>query len=135
MIDALRYFLARLLARRSEPASAPNPRAPLPGDSAHFADYRRSFDSAMTAFRAGKYGEAAAGFEDCIDVRHDDADAHLNLGLAYYRLGRREEAADSFALALCHRKDFAEAHFNLGLVDLERGAYERAARAFEEAIR
>ena len=48
-------------------------------------------------------------FERCVELRGDDAEAHLNLGLSCHRLGRREDAADSYALALAHRADFAEA--------------------------
>src|SRR4029453_3088119 len=133
--DALRHFVTRLRLRGGgQPSDAATLAVPA-GEAVTPADYHSSFASALAAFRAGNYDQAAVLFQDCVELRHDDADAHLNLGLSYQRLGKPDDAADSFALALCYREDFPEVHFNLGIVELERGAYERAADAFEAAIR
>jgi tetratricopeptide (TPR) repeat protein len=135
IIDPLRRIVTRLRLLGSERTFTRASVAPPSGDAVFLADYQRSFESASAAFRAGNYEQAAVRFQDCVELRHDDADAHLNLGLSYQRLGKPDDAADSFALALCYREDFPEVHFNLGVVELERGAYERAADAFEAAIR
>src|SRR5262245_20632307 len=131
MISSFRRMMAQLRGRGRETAASVNATAAAPLSE----DYRRLFQDAMAAFRAGDYRQSASGFERCIELRSDDADAHLNLGFAWHRLGKLEDAADSYTLALYHRGDFAEAHFNLGVVDMGRGEYERAARAFETAVR
>jgi tetratricopeptide (TPR) repeat protein len=130
----LRQFVERLRARRvaSNPATA---EVPPPAGPARAAEYRPIFEAGVAAFHAGRYEEAERHFERCVELRGDDADAHLNLGISCQRLGRREDAADSFGLALRHRPDFAEAWFNLGTLELERGAHEPAAAALQEAVR
>jgi tetratricopeptide (TPR) repeat protein len=95
---------------------------------------RNLFGSGVAQFRAGNFRQAAALFEQVLEIAHDDADAHLNLGLARQRLGLREDAADAFAMALHFRPDYAEAHFNLGVLDLEAGDPASAATRFEEAV-
>ena len=142
MLELLRQFIARLRARdaTASPVAAPDRPAGRAGEPALSgnggdAEYRPIFEAGITAFRAGRYEEAVQRFERCVDLRGDDADAHLNLGISCHRLGRREDAADSYALALAHRADFAEAWFNLGTLDLERGAYESAAATLERAVR
>ncbi len=89
----------------------------------------------VARFQAGEFQQAAHLFEQCIEIAHDDADAYLNLGIAWRRLGKREEAADCFAMALHYRPEYAEAHFNCGVLDLEDGAVESAAGRFKEAVR
>ena len=144
MFESLRQFIARVRSRdvTASPVAAPDSPAPAgragdPTLAGHACDseYRAIFESGIAAFRAGRYEEAVQRFERCIELRGDDADAHLNLGISCHRLGRREDAADSYALALAHRADFAEAWFNLGTLDLERGAYESAAATLERAVR
>jgi Flp pilus assembly protein TadD len=130
MLKSLRQFIARLRA-----SDAPAPTAPAPAQRATDPEYRAIFDAGTAAFRAARYNEAMQRFERCVELRSDDADAHLNLGLSCHRLGQLEDAADSYAQAIAHRPDFAEAYFNLGTLELERAAYESAATALECAVR
>jgi len=51
----------------------------------------------------------------------DDADAHLNLGVAYGELGRHEEAIKSYKQAIKIDPDDALAHNNLGLAYYNTG--------------
>ena len=144
MLELLRQFITRMRGRdagSASPVAAPAGPAPAgrvgdPALAGHAGDseYRLIFEAGITAFRAGRYEEAMGHFEHCVDLRGDDAEAHLNLGLCCHRLGRREDAADSYALALAHRPEFAEACFNLGTLDLERGAYESAAVTLKRAV-
>lgn len=143
MLELLRQFIARLrasdataspVAAPAQPASAARAGALVPAGHAGDSEYRAIFDAGIAAFRAGRYEEAMGHFERCVELRAEDADAHLNLGLSCHRLGRREDAADSYALALAQRPEFAEAWFNLGTLDLERGAYESAAVSLKRAV-
>jgi tetratricopeptide (TPR) repeat protein len=93
------------------------------------------FGAGTAQFRAGDFQQAAQAFEQCVEIAHDDAEAHLNLGMCRRCLGQREDAADSFKLALHFRPGYAEAHLNLGVLDLEAGDGASAATRFEEAVR
>jgi tetratricopeptide (TPR) repeat protein len=62
----------------------------------------------------GQFDEAAASFARAIELQHDFADAHHNLGRAYLAVGRGEDAIDCFYLATHFAPAMAMAHLNLG---------------------
>jgi Flp pilus assembly protein TadD len=130
MIGALkRLFGQQPAAERT----APDPK-PVPAEPGR--ERRDSvFKEAATQFHAGNLHEAARMFEECVELAHDDAEAHLNLGIARHRLGMREDAHDALTLALHFEPERPAVHLNLGVLALEAGEAEEAATYFAEAVR
>jgi Flp pilus assembly protein TadD len=131
-------WLASLLPRfgagaRAVPAGAPaSPRA-VPDDNARRA-VRADFDAGLAAYSSKDYAAAIACFNRVLQIRHDDADAHNNIGLSYLGLGRDEDAMDAFVLATHFRTQFPPAFYNMALAALGRGDIERALTSLERAI-
>lgn len=90
-------------AQRDLPAAVGEYEAALregPGDPAvrkNLAAVLRIYGAALG--NAGKYADAAARFEEAVDVEPDSALAHQNLGLALRAMGRDAEAKTQFDLA------------------------------------
>jgi protein O-mannosyl-transferase len=74
-------------------------------------------------------------FSHAIEVTHNNAVAHNNLGNAYLDLGRYQHAIESYKQAIKIRPDYAEAHYNLGCACVKLGRYQDAIEAYEQAIR
>ncbi len=134
MIRALKTLLAGW-SRRADERKGRTHEAASTTTPADAERRSRLLAEGVARFQGGDFQEAAHLFEQCIEIVHDDAEAHLNLGIARRRLGKREEAGDCFAMALHYRPEYAEARFNFGVLDLEEGAVESAAARFEEAVR
>ena len=124
---SIRAWLRSLL-QSSEPRQAMQPGVRVP--QAAQAEYAEG----LAAYRRGQFAQAVACFGRVVEARHDDADAHNNLGLSYLAAGSSEEAIDEFVLALHFRPGFAQAFYNLALGELARGNYGDALRALEQAL-
>lgn len=92
------------------------------------------FSNGMAAYTSGDYHLAARYFNAAIEARHDAADAHYHLGLAYLKLNRLEDATDSFLMAAHFGPAFAEAHYGLALVAQRRGQHREATAELRQAI-
>jgi tetratricopeptide (TPR) repeat protein len=95
---------------------------------------RTAFDAGLAAYASGDFATAIACFNRALEYRHDDADAHNNLGLSYLGAGRSEDAADAFVLAIHYRPQFAQAFYNKALVALEEGELKEVTACLERAI-
>ncbi len=90
---------------------------------------------AEESMRAGNPGVARELYQQVIQQDSGNAEAHVNLGVAYERLGRGDLAEAMFRKALELRPDHAEAHLNLGLKQAEQGRFPEALRSIGEAVR
>src|SRR3954470_16103664 len=95
---------------------------------------RDAFESGLAAYAAKDFATAIACFASSIGRRHDDPDAHNNLGLCYLETGRLDDAVDSFVLAIHFRPDFSAAFHHLALAAIEADDYQEAVRCLEHAI-
>ncbi len=93
-----------------------------------------SFAAGKAAFDAKDYATAARCFGKVIELRHDDADAHNNLGLSYLQQSAYEDASDCFLLAIHYRQQFPQAYHNLALTAQQRGDFSGAVECLEQAI-
>ena len=95
---------------------------------------RTTFDAGLAAYAAGNFAAAVECFNRVVDERHDDADAHNNLGLSYLALGEYEDAADAFTLAVHFRPQFPPAFYNMALAALGLGELGQAVTSLERAL-
>lgn len=95
---------------------------------------RIDFKAGIAAYAERDYARAIECFGRVLDKRHDDADAHNNLGLSYLAVGRIEDAADEFVLAVHFRPLFAQAFYNLALAQIKRRQFVEATACLERAL-
>ena len=57
-------------------------------------------DQAMTDFKAGKYAEAAAGFQALVDRAPSYDYGYFMLGLSYFKLGKKDDAIENINKAI-----------------------------------
>ena len=85
--------------------------------------------------RDGKYGNAAASFQESLRIKSDDFYAWNNLGVANLNLGLNSQAIENFRTALSIRPENAKAHYNLGIALERQGNPDEAIAHFREALR
>jgi len=73
-----------------------------------------TFAGAMKHFEAGRFADAARGFEQCIVAAPAWKDAHFNLALTLRRLGRLQKSADEYRIGQQLDPRDAEVYNNLG---------------------
>lgn len=95
---------------------------------------RIAFDAGLKAYALKDFVAAIVSFERVLRYRHDDADAHNNLGLSCLGLGRGEDAMDAFVLAVHFRPHFPQALYNLALAAIVLGDFEQAVASLDQAI-
>lgn len=90
-------------------------------------------DEAMNAFKAGKYVEAAAGFQALVDRAPSYDYGYFMLGLSYFKLGMNDEAVDNLERAI--ELDGDEFNYYHALASVERARNEngRALAVLEDA--
>ena len=90
--------------------------------------------AAMAAHRAGRLGEAAAGYGAVLAEHPDNADAGHLLGLIAYQEGRPADALEPVQQALTKNPVLAPAHNTLGLIKLALNDVAGAESAFRHAL-
>ncbi len=82
-----------------------------------------------------RFADAAAEFQQVVEMTPDAAAAHVNLGIAWFN--ERDFAAARAALLKARDLDPASphAHYNLGLIDKLEGDTEAALAAFDRVVR
>ena len=132
MLAWLKSLRVRAVSRAGEADAPANASAPAQDEALRAA--RAAFDAGLKAYAAGDFATAIAGFNRVLEYRHDDADAHNNLGLSYLGAGRREDAVDAFVMAIHHRPQFAQAFYNKALAALDGGDLKETLACLERAI-
>lgn len=107
--------------------------SPAPAVDAQ-TEARTAFDAGLAAYAAADFATAIACFTRAIEHRHDDADAHNNLGMSHLRAGRSDDAMDAFVLATHFRPHFPQAFYNMALVALQRRDFDEVVRCLERAL-
>ncbi len=82
----------------------------------------------------GQYAEAEKSLLRALELQHDFASAHHELGLTYLDQGQLEEAADYFQLAVHFAPDVATVWLELGGALARLGRVDAAKAAYREAL-
>lgn len=81
------------------------------------------FDEGMNYFKAGKYLEAAAEFQELVDESPDYDYGHFMLGVCYVKTGKPGDGERSFLRAIELNGDKFEYHFALANVYQQKGQF------------
>lgn len=84
--------------------------------------------------QSARYAEAEHNLLRAIELEHDYAPAHFELGLTYSEQGQLEDAADYFQLAVHFAPEFAPAWLQLGKVLAKLRRADAARAAYQEAL-
>jgi len=84
--------------------------------------------------QTGRVDEATAHYKRALEIRPDDAAAHIGLGLGCLQQGKPDEAIAHFQKALKINPNFAIAQLNLGNVLCDKGKLDEAISHFERAL-
>jgi predicted Zn-dependent protease len=90
---------------------------------------RADFDQAMAYFKAGKFLEAAAGFQGMVDGAPSYDYGHYMVGHCLLRMGRPADAERSFRRAIEIRGDKPEYHHGLAVAMKDQRRYAKALGA------
>jgi tetratricopeptide (TPR) repeat protein len=114
------------IAQGTDTAPALNPQA------------QASYDQGLTAYKTGRFADAAKAFERATREAPDWAEAQYALAQARLKRGQFEPAVVSFQQALTKQPDAGLrlwAYYGLGNAYAETEKFDEAAAAYREAIR
>jgi len=129
--------IARMFRREVQPAVVTTAEltAMTPGVQSDPQSADTMLALANKAMAARQYAAAAAHFAAVLEVRHEDVEAHLGLGISCVKQNQIEDAVDSFHLAVHFAPARAEPHYHLALLAQKGGdlvaALEHVRRAIE----
>ena len=83
--------------------------------------------------RQGK--DALPAFRKVAKLMPDDAEAHLNLGVALKNAGQLDQAVTGYQRALALKSNYAEAHSNLGNALKDLGRLDEAVASYRRALK
>lgn len=105
-----------------------------PSDPARERAAENAIAEANRALAERDYAAATARFAAAVDLRHDNADAHFGLGLAYFKGRQDEDAADSFLMAAHFAPAMVEPHYHLALLAQRGGDIPAAINHVEHTL-
>lgn len=120
-------WLTRLMGRTAAP-SQPRVEPPVihPAAEQPVGQREEAYDEGMRLFEAGCFDAAADRFEAAIDLKHDWAAAHYQLGLCRLRQGLREDARDAFVMSLCFDPSAGVVRYAMALAERALGQIDDA---------
>jgi len=113
--DAVTQALVVHLSQSQISASIKNS-ADTPAGRPDRAKTQQLFHRGNKFFEQGAHAEAAALYEEAVELDASHAEAMNNLGLALSHLGRYEEAEQRFRHAIAVKPNFSDPYCNLGIL-------------------
>jgi YaiO family outer membrane protein len=99
------------------------------------ADATALYRAAVADRQAGRPAEAEMKLRQVLEIRPDDLDARLNLGLSLLALEQLDQAEREFVRVLARAPDYADARLGLARIAQRRGDVSLARREAAEAVR
>jgi Flp pilus assembly protein TadD len=109
--------------------------AAAPGDRPDPTKAKQLFAQGNKYVARGAYAEAAAIFQNLVELDSRDANALNNLGATLLNLGNYAEAEEYFRQAVRAKPDHPEAHGNLGAILRSKGELAEAEFWLQRAIK
>ena len=94
-----------------------------------------SFTGAINPLAQGAHAEAAALFEEALEIDPSHTEALNNLGASLSHLGRYEEAEQCFRQSIAIKPNYADPHGNLGALLRRRGDLVGAEASLRRALK
>jgi Flp pilus assembly protein TadD len=111
--DKVTQSLILHLSQRQIPVASRSS-AEVPTNPSDRAKAQHLFKLGNRSFERGAFSEAAAHFEEAIELDSSHAEALNNMGSSLSFLGRYDEAEQSIRQAIAIKPNYADAHGNLG---------------------
>jgi tetratricopeptide (TPR) repeat protein len=117
--DEVTQSLVVHLSRNQLPASN-QISVEAPANRADRAKAQQLFNRGNKLIEQGSYAEAAALYEQAVELDSSNAEALNNLGSSLSQLGRFEEAEQCFREAIAAKPNFSDPHSNLGVLQRQK---------------
>lgn len=91
--------------------------------------------SARAAYSSGEFDSAIADLERAVELRPEDAPAHLLLAQAYEASGDLSHAEDAYRVSIELDADQPQALYNLAVITATQGSASEAIGLLERALR
>jgi tetratricopeptide (TPR) repeat protein len=131
--DGVTQSLVLHLSRGHAPVASPD-RGTVPA-SADAAKFKQLFHRANKCLANKAYSDAAALYEEALQINSSHPEALNNLGAALYQLGRYVEAEQSFRHSIAMKPDYADAHGNFGYLLRLKGDLIGAEKSLRYALK
>jgi tol-pal system protein YbgF len=104
------------------------------------AEFKKTYDEALKLFKARKYKEASADFENLAASKFGDiliSNAHYWLGECYYAMQKYSDATQEFKKTLTYPKSYKEgaAYIMLGMSYVRLGDKANARASWEKLVK
>jgi len=113
--DNVTQSLVVYLSQGQAPSPGQNS-ADAPANRPDRAKVQQLFHRGNTFFAQGNYAEAAALYEEAVELESSHAEALNNLGSSLSHLGRYEEAEQCFRDAMAIKPNYSDPYGNLGVL-------------------
>jgi tetratricopeptide (TPR) repeat protein len=133
--DEVTRLLLVHLSTRDTPAEEPAPAAAAPANRSDKAKAQQLFFRGNKLLEQAAYAEAAALYEEALELDSSHAEALNNLGSALAHLGRYEEAEQCFRGSIAIKPHNADAHGNLGSLLRMKGDLAGAEVSLRRALK
>ncbi len=90
--------------------------------------------SGMELYKAGKYAEAVAAYEEAVALKPDYAACYVNLTLGYLKRNRPDDAVHAAQRAVALAPQAAQGHHYLGNALNAKGRWNEAVSAYVRAF-
>jgi len=134
IVDEVTQSLVLHLSQSQVPVLSQNS-AEAPANRPDRAKAQLLFNRGNRSFEQGAYAEAAALYEEAVELDSSHAVALNNLGSSLSRLGRYAEAEQCFRQSIAMKPNFSEPHTNLGILMRQRSHLPDSEECLRRALR
>jgi Flp pilus assembly protein TadD len=128
--QSLLLYLSQL-----QPPTASHDAATVPAKSPDRAKVQQLFHRGNKFVAQGAYAEAAALFEEAVEIDPSNAETLNNLGASLSQLGRYVEAEQCFRQSIALKPNYLDPHSNLGSLLRQRGDFVGAEASLRRALK
>ncbi|PIX51526.1 tetratricopeptide repeat protein [Candidatus Aquicultor secundus] len=102
-------------------------------ESRRDAEFKKSYDSGMSAFQTGNIPDAVLRLQKAVSLNPNDSKAHLSLAQGYSSVGKIKDAENEYVASLKLNANQPEAQYNLGVIYKSRREFDKALDHLQKA--